>query len=65
MQATLTFNLPEEQDEFNYCLSGNKYHTVLFNLRNQFSRWNKQDKEPTYDDIKKAFYEMLSDINYE
>lgn len=38
MKATLSFSLPEEQEEYAYHKNGPKYHTVIWNVLNEFCR---------------------------
>lgn len=48
MKATLTFNLPDEQREFNCAINGIKYRQLLVELWNEFrAHYNYSEKQET------------------
>lgn len=38
MKATLSFNLPEEEEDFKWHKNGPKYHSIIFTFLNEFCR---------------------------
>lgn len=69
MKAQLTFNLPEEQEEFETANNGWKYQSVLWDL-NEFLRSKmKYDDKITdvqydiYDEVRSKIWEFLNEKN--
>lgn len=67
MKATFTFNLPEEQGEYNVFLQANNMHSAIFEFSNFLrARW-KHHEPPTespgqeYDEIREAFITILNE----
>ena len=64
MKAKLTFNLPEEQDEFDNAINGNKAHLSLWQIsQNIRAIWKHGDLNDSQfeivDRIRNEFYEVL------
>lgn len=65
-KATLTFNLPEENGEYEVHINGPKYHTVLFEFANKLREKTKyaepNDPEtPGWEAARTAFWEICND----
>lgn len=69
MKAILEFNLPEEQDEFNYACNGLKYCSALSNIDSFLRSKIKYDETLTdeqykvYEDVRTKLWEILNDDN--
>ncbi len=46
MKATLEFNLPEENPEFDLAMNGPKYHSALWDIENKLRQWVKYETAP-------------------
>lgn len=49
MKATLTFNLPEEKEQFDMCLKGGDSHSALFEISNEVFRPARKHGYPDHD----------------
>ena len=69
MKATLEFNLPEEQSEFNHVTKGEDYYYCLERIREYLRRELKYNNElneierQTIEKVKEEFNEILTDCN--
>ena len=65
MKATLTFNLPEEREEFNTAINGVNYMIALEDIRNKIRSWKKyEDKETvTIEELQDLWQEATADLN--
>jgi len=72
MVATLTFNLPEEQEEFQIAVDGQKLRSILFRLDNDLRSIVKYNSEEhgysedylkAVEDIRAKIYQELLDEN--
>lgn len=68
MEATLKFNLPEEQEEFEIAVNGVDYHSFIFDFNNFLRgelKYKSDDKGEDYikalEMVKKAYTDMLID----
>jgi hypothetical protein len=66
MKATLEFNLPEDQTEFEIATNANKYYSALFNFQQYLRNKLKHEKltpeqESVVEAIQSDFLEMLYD----
>jgi len=66
-KATLEFNLPEEQGEFEVCVKGQKYLSALWDfsnyLRQQVKHGDLHEEDlGIYEDIQKVFYEIIGNL---
>ena len=61
MKATLTFNLPEEKEEFETTLLAGKMASFIREFENYLRRLDKYDLRETYNivEIRDDFYEKL------
>lgn len=64
-KASLSFILPEEQDDFNYAKNGVKYYLVLEELDNWLrAKMKYEDKESiSIDEVRKQLRELLEEQN--
>lgn len=62
MHATLTFNLPEEQEEFETYNKAYKYYAALFDLSNYLRGLEKSGLNPPVHEIRQYFYEIAGDL---
>lgn len=56
-KATLTYNLPEENEEFNLACRSTKYHSVIWDILQLFRSKLK------YEDLKDEEYDLLSSVS--
>lgn len=70
MKATLEFNLPEENEEFNDSLEGRKWKSFAISfaeyLRQQVKYCEEEytdDQYKTLEKIREQFYELLNEDN--
>jgi coproporphyrinogen III oxidase len=71
MEATLKFNLPEENAEFELAVNGSKMHSVLWDmdqwLRAQYKYMPdeeySEDKYETYEKCREHLREIISEHN--
>lgn len=69
MEAILKFNLPEEQEEFEYAVNGSKWASLVWNLdqelRNKikYSENITEEQENVYREVKSMLYELMSEKN--
>ena len=70
MKATLEFNLPEDQQEFELATKGLKFWSVLWELDQSLRAKTKyapdslpQDKYDAYQEIRDELRELMSDNN--
>ena len=69
MKAILKFNLPEDKSDFEFCINGFKYWSVLWDFDNNVLRpWdlgkadhNFKDADEAIEEIRKRLYEILGD----
>jgi len=57
-KATLTFDLPEEQSEFNIATRGGEFYCALMDIINELRNHNKYDKK-----IEECFEEIERIVN--
>ena len=60
MKATLTFNLPDDQYEYEYTLNAARYKDALsdiMQLMRKTDKWNEYDESAA-----KAFYELYDEM---
>ena len=65
MKVTLTYILPEEQDELNVALDGNKYKIVIDEVFDQLRRNIKYGRTPQFESIQvsdEQLYEVLENV---
>ena len=62
-KATLSFNLPEEQDEFTLAKNGGKYYCILVDIVNIMRTHKKYDKklEDCWEDLEEVMKEFDMD----
>lgn len=66
-KATLTFNMPEESEEFELAYHGYKYHAVLWDLEQQLIQWIDHDGQefPTVvealEGVKEELFRLMED----
>jgi len=63
MKATLEYNLPEDQEDFNYATNGFNYYHALY----EFDQWLRSEykyngKEEMYE-VRNKLREIISDNN--
>jgi hypothetical protein len=66
MKATIEFNLPEDQTEFEIATNANKYYSALFNFQQYIRNKLKHEEltpeqESVVEKIQSDFLEMLYD----
>lgn len=61
MKATLSFNLPEEQTEFELALAAGRYSDVIWGFAEKLRQRDKHDPDPTttWADVRRLFWEQL------
>lgn len=70
MKATLEFNLPEENEEFEMKINAGKYYCALEDLR-EFLRSKLKhgdlppETEAVYEEVREKFYDVLKDNEVE
>lgn len=67
-KATLQFNLPEEQSEFNDAINASKVKGMLWDFSQQLREWYKyhhnfQNADDALDKIREEFYRLLNEHN--
>ena len=62
MKAKLTFDLPEEQEEFEMAINGHKWRNVAFMMFNFFRNKTKYAPEGTHEEYIKAMYECKDEL---
>lgn len=62
MKATMEFDLPEEQDDFNYAVNGINYYTNLSDIRAYLRRKRKYGLDPfdTIDSVIDHIWTLIS-----
>lgn len=69
MEAILKFNLPEEQEEFEYAVNGSKWASLVWNLDQElrskikYSENITEEQENVYREVKSMLYELMSEKN--
>ena len=68
MQATLTFNLPDDQNEYEIATQAPKVQSFLFDFSQQLRSWYKyhhdfKDADDALDKIREEFYRLLNEHN--
>ena len=66
--ATLRFNLPEEQSEFDTAINAAKAKSMLWDFSNQLRSWQKYHHDFTtandaLDKIRDEFYRLINEHN--
>lgn len=66
--ATLKFNLPEEQHDFDNAINAGHVKTALWNFENQLRSWSKYHHDFTNADdalekIREEFYRCMNEYN--
>ena len=65
MKATLEFNLPEDQDDFNYANNGFKYYLSLVEMDEWLrSEYKYNDKEEMYE-VREKLRQIILENNVE
>ena len=63
MKATLEFNLPEDQDDFNYANNGFNYYMALVEMDQWLrSEYKYNDKEEMYE-VREKLRQIISENN--
>lgn len=62
MKATLTFTLPEEQEEHATALAGSEYRCALDDIRDVLRKRRKYDQCQTAEELVTAIEEVLSNL---
>ena len=62
MKAKLTFDLPEEQEEFEMAINGHKWRNVAFMMFNFLRNNTKYAPEGTHEEYIKAMYECKDEL---
>jgi len=57
MKATLEFNLPEDQNEFEYATKGSEMFLILWNVKQEYRKLMK------YHDLTETEYKLIEDLN--
>jgi len=65
MQATLTFNLPEEEELFSYYCNTMSYRAIIDEFRNMLRSWDKGGHEPELSQVRELFSSLLEQYNYD
>ena len=68
MKATLEYNLPEDQDEFDSARKGPMYKSFIHEFAEYLRRKTKYtdpDKPVTVDEVKDEFWQMLAGSDIE
>ena len=69
-KATLQFNLPEEQIDFDNAISANRTKLMLAEFAQQLRSWRKyhhdfKDADDALDKIREEFYRLLNEYTVE
>jgi len=66
-EVTLKFNLPEESEEFETSVNGQKYRDTLNDLRDYIrnKRKHSDDTSTTWDEVFTVFWDAVKDNNIE
>lgn len=67
-KATIQFNLPEEQGEFDAAISAERMKSMLWDFSQQLRSWRKYhndftDADDALDKIREEFYRLLNEHN--
>jgi len=62
MKAKLTFELPEEQEDFEMAINGHKWRNVAFMMFNFFRNNTKYAPDNTHEEYIKAMYECKDEL---
>ena len=62
-KLTLTYNLPEEKDEFTLANKGHDFYSALWDISNELRTWRKGYKKPTK--VLEAISDLIADIDLE
>lgn len=65
MQASFTFNLPEDLEMFQYHCQVMAYRLVINEFRQKLRNWGKSFTNPDFEQVKDEFYKLLEEIGYE
>lgn len=57
MKAILEFNLPEDQNEFEYATKGSEMFLILWNVKQEYRKLMK------YHDLTEVEYKLIEDLN--
>jgi len=57
MKATLEFNLPEDQNEFEYATKGSEMFVILWELKEEYRKLMK------YHNLTETEYKLINDLN--
>ena len=57
MKAILEFNLPEDQNEFEYATKGSEMFLILWNVKQEYRKLMK------YHDLTETEYKLIEDLN--
>lgn len=70
MKATLEFNLPEDQQDFQMAVNATKFWSVLYELDQELRSKTKyapddlpQDKYDAYQEVRDRMYELMNEYN--
>jgi hypothetical protein len=63
MKVTFEFNLPEDQLDLDVHIEANELYSALFEITHNLKRkWKHSDKDPSFDEVFDAIYEITKDI---
>ena len=57
MKAILEFNLPEDQNEFEYATKGSEMFLILWDIKQEYRKLMK------YHDLTEVEYKLIEDLN--
>jgi len=57
MKATIEFNLPEDENEFEYATKGSEMFLILWNVKQEYRKLMK------YHDLTETEYKLIEDLN--
>jgi hypothetical protein len=69
MKAKLTFNLPDDQHEFDIAIQGSKMYLALWDLSQElrsmwkYQAYNTEEEYAIVETIRDKFYEILQEHN--
>lgn len=64
MKAQFTFQLPEDQELFDYRCQVMDYRSLINEFKNQLRSWDKMD-HPSFAEVKEFFYELMEKHRYD
>ena len=61
MKATLEYNLPEDQDDFELATKGGKWYGVVWQMDQWLRAQNKYMPDDTYFEVRQKLREIMND----